>query len=83
MTMENEPLAKGMWHPIAQYNFSDSPIVLLAAFIEPSDYACTNGQKPFWDYGFGRCWSQDGLKFTGILGGSPSHFMLIEPPEAK
>lgn len=74
---------KNTWIPIAEYPYEKCPLVMLAAWIEPSPHAQSNGQKPFWDYGFGRCWSQDGLKFTGILGGSPSHFMLIEPPEAK
>lgn len=83
MTMENEPLAKGVWHPIAKYDFNNAPEVFLAAFIEPSEAAFANGQMPFWDYGFGRRYSSVSEKFTGILGGRPSHFMFIEPPEAK
>lgn len=76
-------LPKHIWLSIDHYPIDGEPFVLLAAWIEPSEAAFANGQMPFWDYGFGRRYSSVSEKFTGILGGRPSHFMFIEPPEAK
>lgn len=69
------------WRPIEEYDFNNAPTVALAAFVVPSDYAKQNGSQSFWDYGFGRCWDDKSRKFTGILGGNPSHFADVNQPE--
>lgn len=68
------------WKPISEYDFNKAPNVLLAVLITPSEYARQNGANPFWDYAFGRCWDEKSKKFTGILGGTPSHFDEMTPP---
>jgi hypothetical protein len=44
----------------------------LAVYIIPSEEACRNGSRPFWDIGEGRwLWAN---YWSSILGGRPSHF---------
>ena len=70
------------WQLIETYDYKNTPVVLLAAKIKPSESAARNGSKSFWDVGLGRV-SYEG-RFTGILGGNPSHWMpLPTPPEEE
>lgn len=78
------PQPIGAWLPIETYDYEKSPQVILAGFITPSEYAQSNGSKPFWEISIGRCWHVNTRKFTGFLGQQPTHWMpLPKPPEDR
>lgn len=70
------------WQPIETYDYEGFPSVLLAGFIVPSEYAQTNGSKPYWEISIGRCWHVETRKFTGFLGQQPTHWMPLPAPPA-
>lgn len=79
-----EPLGNEGWRPIETYDYINFPLVLLAGFITPSDYAQSNGSRPFWEISIGRCWHVNTRKFTGFLGQQPTHWQpLPSPPSTK
>lgn len=65
------------WQPIETYDYEKFPLVMLAGFITPSEYAQSNGSKPFWEISIGRCWHVNTRKFTGFLGQQPTHWMPL------
>lgn len=72
------------WIPISQYDFDNCPTVKLKAWIEPSKAAQENGAMAFMDYAEGRCWTvnrRQYKRFTGIIGGQPTHFMPLPPQD--
>ena len=72
------------WQVIETYDYINFPLVLLAGFITPSEYAQENGSKPFWEISIGRCWHVNTRKFTGFLGQQPTHWMpLPKPPKTE
>lgn len=66
-----------VWQPIETYDYEKFPLVMLAGFITPSEYAQSNGSKPFWEISIGRCWHVNTRKFTGFLGQQPTHWMPL------
>ena len=69
------------WLPIGDYDYTTSPMVLLAAYIVPSEAAAENGSESFWAYGIGsRIYKGC---FSGILGSRPSHFAYLISKEDK
>lgn len=67
------------WQPIA--TAPKEEVVFLAVYIIPSEEAARNGSREFWDYGIGS--HMYGDKWSGILGGLPSHWARITPPFIK
>lgn len=75
----NPPLID--WLPIGDYDYTTAPMVLLAAYIVPSEAAAENGSEPFLAYGIGSR-AYKGC-FSGILGSRPSHFAYLISKEDK
>ncbi len=79
-----EHMRRFQWQPIETYDYENFPLVILAGFITPSEYAQSNGSKPFWEISIGRCWHVNTKKFTGFLGQQPTHWMpLPDAPESE
>lgn len=84
LTHAIEHMKRWQWQPIETYDYETFPLVMLAGFITPSEYAQSNGSKPFWEISIGRCWHVNTRKFTGFLGQQPTHWMqLPEPPQER
>jgi hypothetical protein len=71
------------WLPIEQHDRNENEC-LLAAKITPSEEAARHGANPFWTFGLGRPWNDAKDRWTGILGGNPTHWMpLPQPPKGE
>lgn len=67
------------WKQIEGANLDSETEYFLAWYYVPSEEAARNGAQAHWTYAIGRQYSVG--RWTGILGGNPSHFCEIMPPD--